>query len=94
MCVDFTSPLSARISSWPLDAGLPGLEVPLLQLQLLGSIGDDQEANRLAVATLRAEASGLYGVVEHLLRYGVGLVVAARVLRAHGIGEFHVVSPV
>ena len=57
--------------------------------RLLRRVGDDEEAHRLPVAALRAEAGRLDRVVEDLGRHRIGEVVAAGVRRPHGVGELH-----
>ena len=72
--------------------GLPRHQVPLGELAACGRVGDDQVPDRLAVAALRSEAGRLDGAVEDLRRDRVGAVVAAGVLGAHRLDEFHVPS--
>ena len=68
---------------------LPRDEVPLAQPALLLGVADDDEPHALAVAALRCEASGVDRTVEDLVRHGVRQVPAARVGRAHRVGELH-----
>ncbi len=67
----------------------PGAQVELAERPFLLDVADDQEADRLAVATLRAEAGGLDGVVEDLLGDRVGEVVPAGEGDPHRVSELH-----